>query len=127
MIDQSGNGLFIFKRGYWDLPKGKIDEGETQEVAAIREVEEETGVSNVKLIKRLCKTRHTYKTPSGKRAIKLTYWFLMSTQHQDLIPQVEEDIEKVEWIQPKSLLLGEYPFYHNLKKVVSNYLKNLPN
>lgn len=123
VITEDQEALFIFKRGKWDLPKGKIDKGESKEDAAIREVEEETGVTNLKLGDRLCKTRHTFKTRAGKRAIKKTYWYHMTTHKQALVPQVEEDIEKVEWIPPTDMLTDHYTCYNNLKLVIKAYLE----
>lgn len=90
--------LMIYRRGYWDLPKGKIDPGEKKKQAALREVEEETGVTNLIIQRKICTTNHTYKLKSGNRAIKRTYWYEMTAPHQKLIPQTEEDIEKAKWM-----------------------------
>ena len=88
--------LFIFRRGKWDLPKGKINSGESADVAAIREVKEECGLQNLKIIKNLPSTYHTY-VEDEQIIIKETYWFLMTTPDNILIPQKEEDITKAEW------------------------------
>ncbi len=90
--------LMIFRRDWWDLPKGKIDPGETPEIAAIREVKEETGLKNVSLIKFLCQTYHTY-TLNEKRILKPTHWYLMFSNDTDLIPQTAEDILEVKWVK----------------------------
>src|SRR4051812_48020306 len=50
VVNDGGEMLFIFRRGKWDLPKGKLEEGEDLEECAVREVEEETGLKNVKLL-----------------------------------------------------------------------------
>jgi len=90
--------LLIFRRGKWDLPKGKMDEGENLEACAVREVIEETGLSPVEIEQPLCVTYHTYHE-FGKHILKESHWFLMKTPVKtDLIPQVEEDIEKCEWV-----------------------------
>jgi 8-oxo-dGTP pyrophosphatase MutT (NUDIX family) len=90
--------LLIFRRGKWDLPKGKLDEGEKIDACAIREVEEETGMANMIIEKSLCITYHTYHQ-DGKHFLKESHWYLMKAQEQTaLIPQVEEDIEKCEWV-----------------------------
>ena len=70
--------LFIFRRGKWDLPKGKLDRGETLEQCAIREVEEETGVGQLQLIRFLLITEHEY-VERGKKILKETHWWLMKT------------------------------------------------
>lgn len=89
--------LFIFRRGFWDLPKGKIDKGEDEPSAALREVEEETGVTDLTLGKSLPTTYHTYRNRKDKRVLKPTYWFEMETDQSELVPQGEEDIEVAAW------------------------------
>lgn len=90
--------LLIFRKGKWDLPKGKLDEGETLETCAVREVQEETGLSRATLEKPLCVTYHTY-AEHGKNILKESHWYLMKAANKELLtPQSEEDIEKCEWI-----------------------------
>src|SRR6266404_5077913 len=90
--------LMIFRRGHWDLPKGKLDEGEKIEDCAIREVEEETGLRNVKLIAPLTVTYHTYHEGT-KNILKESHWFTMMAEgEQKLFPQTEEDITDIQWI-----------------------------
>ncbi len=97
------NVLLIFRRGKWDLPKGKLDDGEALDVCAVREVEEETGLSNIHLKEKLLVTYHTYYE-KGVHILKETHWYLMSVQNeQELIPQTDEDIEKCEWISFENL------------------------
>jgi 8-oxo-dGTP pyrophosphatase MutT (NUDIX family) len=81
------------------LPKGKLDEGETPEICAIREVEEETGLSNITLVSSLRETYHIYEEYSNT-ILKQTFWYKMSVSGvQTLQPQIEEDIEFVRWIR----------------------------
>jgi 8-oxo-dGTP pyrophosphatase MutT (NUDIX family) len=90
--------LLIFRRGKWDLPKGKLDDGEDLETCAVREVNEETGLENVKIEKPLCITYHTYYQ-EGKHILKESHWFLMKAKKQtNLLPQLEENIDKCEWV-----------------------------
>ncbi len=90
--------LLIFRRGKWDLPKGKLDEAEELEECAVREVEEETGLSAIHLNEKLLITYHTYYEKTV-HILKETHWYLMRVdQQQELIPQTDEDIEKCEWI-----------------------------
>ena len=111
-IIQAGGGLvqnekdevlLIFRRGKWDLPKGKLDKGETMEDCAVREVEEETGLENVKLVEPLMITYHTYH--EGARFIlKESHWYTMKTKGaQQLVPQTQEDIHEVKWVNPAGL------------------------
>ena len=99
---EDGKLLFIFRRGYWDLPKGKIEKGEGIPVAATREVEEECGLNDVRIVAPLETTYHIYSY-KGDWAIKPTYWFLME-QHCNAqpVPQEEEDITKVAWLSAKT-------------------------
>ncbi|HSK14095.1 MAG TPA: NUDIX domain-containing protein, partial [Phnomibacter sp.] len=92
--------LFIYRRGKWDLPKGKLDEGETIEECALREVKEETGLKIVELISKVGNTYHTYHEKK-KHILKTTVWFkMLAPGHQELRPQTEEDIEEMVWSSP---------------------------
>ncbi len=95
--------LMIFRRGKWDLPKGKLDPNESLEDCALREVKEETGLENVKVVGPLLVTYHTYR--EGTRFIlKESHWFKMKTKSgQSLIPQAEEDIHEIKWVKPEDI------------------------
>ncbi|HUF09659.1 MAG TPA: NUDIX hydrolase [Rhodothermales bacterium] len=89
--------LLIFRRGVWDLPKGKLNKNESIETAALREVEEEVGAANLRVISPLGTTMHGY--PEGKRyAVKTTHWFLMETTSVSFTPQLTEQIEAARWV-----------------------------
>jgi len=93
--------LFIKRNGKWDLPKGKIEKNEHIETAAIREVEEETGVTGLEITKFLYKTFHIFKR-NGEFRLKVTYWFEMKTEFDgELVPQKDEGITKVRWKNKK--------------------------
>jgi len=109
--------LSMYRRGSWDLPKGKIDKGEGKKAAAIREVQEETGLTDLDLGPFLCVTYHTYKTSKKKRVLKKTYWYAMKSTQADLTPQVEEDIETVVWL-PVSDFLEKSPLYNTIRLVM---------
>ena len=95
--------LFIFRRGKWDLPKGKNDDDEIPRECAVREVKEETGLQKIKAGRKICTTYHTY-TEFGKHILKETEWFEMkATSEQELTPQHNEDIEKIEWVNELDL------------------------
>lgn len=115
--------LMIFRRDSWDLPKGKIDPGESKEEAAVREVEEETGLTQIKLGPLLGETYHTYRTKSGKRILKRTYWFRMNAPKQPLVPQAEEDIEEAIWQDPHTFLATSPVIYNSILEVIQNMAK----
>lgn len=101
--NEKNETLLIFRKGKWDLPKGKLDKNEKLEDCAVREVEEETGVKGARIIEPLTITYHTYH--EGSRFIlKDSHWFLMKvTGEQNLTPQTEEDITEIRWV-PRSEL-----------------------
>ncbi len=97
LIEKDDKYLFIYRLKKWDLPKGKLDLGESPEEAAIRECEEECGITQLTILKSLQPTYHIYEY-KGAYALKHTYWYHMSTKHtSNLVPQLEENIERVEW------------------------------
>ena len=109
--------LVFYRRGSWDMPKGKIDPGESPEQAAIREVQEETGLVNVSLGDFLAHTYHTYEE-KGKRILKKTWWYRMQTADTVLVPQTEEDIEEIHWVAPKTWLESGVVVYPNIREVI---------
>lgn len=110
--------LFIYRNNKWDLPKGKIEGKESIEETAIREVEEETGVEGLKIIKPLPTTYHIFKR-NGKYKIKITYWFEMKTKFNGkLYPQEKEGITKVEWLDEKAAQKALENSYANIKLLV---------
>lgn len=118
VINDKGEYLFIFRRGSWDLPKGKIEDKESKKAASIREISEETGIKNMKVISKLMVTRHTYRSNVGKRIIKKTYWYLLETIKQPLVPQTDEDIEKAEWMTLESFFNKKRKVYPNILDVI---------
>ena len=109
--------LMIFRNGKWDLPKGKLDENEKIEECAIREVEEECGIRNLVIIKRLADTYHTYEF-QGLKILKKTFWFKMYTDFsEDLLPQIEEGITKVEWVYKQEFANKLQNSYANIREL----------
>jgi len=103
VLNEKDQVLMMFRRGKWDLPKGKLDKKETAEQGALRETEEETGLKNIRLISPLITTYHTYH--EGTRyVLKQSNWFRMKVSgEQNLVPQAEEQISKLEWVSQKDL------------------------
>lgn len=101
VLNEKKEILMIFRRGKWDLPKGKLDKGEKLEDCSVREVEEETGLQNVKLLSPLTITYHTYHEGT-KYVLKESHWYNMKvTGEQKLVPQTEEDIHEIKWVTAK--------------------------
>ncbi len=123
VTNPQGQILWIFRRGFWDLPKGKLDEGETIQTCAVREVEEETGIKNIRLHELLKFTNHTYfDTHLNQEVVKRTYWFHMSiSKEQKGIPQETEDIEKIEWHSLATAKHCLYKTYPTIIEVIEAY------
>jgi len=120
VINQEDKLLAIYRMGWWDLPKGKIEKGEDEPTAAVREVQEETGLSNVELGKLLHISHHTYRSRKGKRILKRTFWYQMSSSDIELVPQAEEDIEEAKWMKINDFLSSK-PLYASILEVVQTY------
>lgn len=88
--------LMIKRRGFWDIPKGKLDAGESISECAVREVQEEVGIEAITLHQPLGTTLHGY-AHKGSYAVKTTHWFLMTTDAEHFVPQADEDITKVRY------------------------------
>ena len=110
--NRRGDYLLISRNGLWDLPKGHQDPGEDIEVTALREVQEETGITDLELRGLICITDHCYRR-NGIWHLKHTWWYdMLYTDPTDLTPQTEEDITKAAWVAKSSLppyLLNTYP------------------
>ncbi len=120
VLNKKKEALFIYRNNVWDLPKGWIEKGETKEIAAIREVEEECGISNLKLIKPLLTTHHIYFYKGVK--LKETYWFLMTSNCVNkLIPQTEEGITEVAFKDETEISEILQNSYANIKLVYDTY------
>jgi 8-oxo-dGTP pyrophosphatase MutT (NUDIX family) len=115
VYNKNGAVLFIFRNGKWDLPKGGIEKGEEIEDTAIREVEEETGVTGLKITKKLQKTYHVFKR-NGKYKLKITHWYEMKTNFEGTPKgQLEEGIEKVAWLTSEEIKEALKNSYENIK------------
>lgn len=121
VLNPFGKVLLIFRRGVWDLPKGKQDPGETLAETALREVREETGLSDLKIIERLGNGYHCYLM-SKQRTLKRTRWYLMQTQMpKQLLLQKEEGIQDAAWFDPREIPKLNMPMYNNIRDVLQRY------
>jgi 8-oxo-dGTP pyrophosphatase MutT (NUDIX family) len=122
VFNEKKEALLIYRLKTWDLPKGKIDKGETPEIAAVREIQEETGLNVVELGDLLCHTYHTYEQ-KGKRILKKTYWYVMTTTEEKLTPQYSEDIELAEWHNLTDFLQAKRTIYPSILEVLGAVTK----
>ena len=124
VLDRNERLLMIFRRGKWDLPKGKLDGAESKRRAAIREVKEETGARKLRIVqpvklyssKQPC-SYHTY-VENDKAVLKATYWYLMRCHSDEALdPQESEDITLAEWVSLNEVderLAGSYPLLRDV-------------
>jgi ADP-ribose pyrophosphatase YjhB (NUDIX family) len=123
--NQQEEYLFIKRMGIWDLPKGKLHKKEPVQVGALREVTEETGLTNLNISKQLPSTYHIYMNRKGREILKETYWFeMMCNKDQQLVPQLEEDITEVRWFQAIELNIPLHNTYASLRQLLESYLKD---
>jgi ADP-ribose pyrophosphatase YjhB (NUDIX family) len=116
--------LLIFRKGRWDLPKGKLDKGETEEDCAIREITEETGVKNLKVTGTLPTTYHTYHE-GARFMLKESHWFRMQAKgEQQLKPQAEEDIKEVKWVPQKEIKKYLSNTFATVKDLLSEFVRD---
>jgi len=113
--------LFIFRRGKWDLPKGKLDEGEDFETAAIREVQEECGISHIELGDLYHLSYHIYEE-NNDWILKQTNWYLMKSEEKNLIPQLSEGITQTAWLPTNQFEKVRENTYASIDEIISKLL-----
>ena len=118
VYNDNGDVLFIYRNNKWDLPKGKAEGKETIDKTAVREVEEETGINGISIIKPLEMTYHIFKR-NGKHKIKVTYWFEMHSNYDGpLLPQEDEGITEVAWLNKAQIKEALNNSYANIRGLV---------
>ena len=118
--NKSGEMLFIKKRGKWDLPKGKIEEGETSEQAALRETEEECGLQQLIIKKTLQPTYHTF-LKNNVYCLKKTFWHEMYYEGTEPgTPDHREKITEIKWAAPANLEIIIQNTYRSLIDLLEN-------
>lgn len=124
VVDKDGKILLIYRKGRWDIPKGKLDKGEKKKACAVREVEEETGVK-VEIQQKINTTWHTYVT-NRKYVLKQTHWYVMKcVDDSRMSPQKEENIDEARWMNLSELRAALYNSYRSIRVVIQEYHKLL--
>jgi len=111
--------LFIFRNEKWDLPKGKVEKDESIQETALREVEEECGVFDLKLGDFITKTYHIYEYKK-QQILKISHWYKMKSSTKSLKPQVEEDITEAVWKNDKQMQQALKNTYPNIKLLLKS-------
>ena len=126
IVENASGKILLMKRlGKWDLPKGKLDKGETIEECALREIEEETGAAGLTVKSSFAETYHTYYR-NEKWIIKHTHWYIVKCKDDSkLSPQEEEDIEQVAWVDHVTIDLLKIDTNPAIRKLLKLYKKTL--
>jgi 8-oxo-dGTP pyrophosphatase MutT (NUDIX family) len=121
--NSNGEILFIKRLGKWDLPKGKMEKGESREESAVREIEEETGLKDVELLEFINTTYHIYVERNGDKILKCTHWFEMNFNGEDTSkPQIEEGITEVAWKNASQIENEVFPnTFRNIQLIVNEF------
>ena len=119
VLNPKGELLMIYRNKHWDLPKGKMEKGETPDQTALREVEEECGVKNLKIVEPLISTYHIFYQNKND-CIKRTYWFEMTSKDSTQpVPQKEEGIEEAKWMRKDDVKKNMNKVYLSLQEVLT--------
>jgi 8-oxo-dGTP pyrophosphatase MutT (NUDIX family) len=122
VLNENDEILMIFRRGSWDLPKGKLDEGESIEECAVREVKEETGLADVRMKNPLLITYHVYPE-NDETILKESHWYRMKASGDtELIPQTEEQITDIRWASLEEALELAKNSFPSIKDVLQAFL-----
>ncbi len=121
VTNDSNEILLIHRFGKWDLPKGKREKGESILTCAVREVQEECGLNDLKPGKQLRDTYHIYREKDS-RILKRTYWFEMKSSTGQLVPQAEEGIEQAIWLASEKIDWTQMETYPNIRILIDSFL-----
>jgi 8-oxo-dGTP pyrophosphatase MutT (NUDIX family) len=116
VCNEFGDSLMIHRNGRWDLPKGHVEEGESDEACAVREIAEETGVEGAEIVRFLCNTLHSYNV-YGVWELKRTAWYELRSDVEATTPQTEEGILRVEWCSERAVEANLQATYPTIRKV----------
>ncbi len=124
--DEAGHLLFIWKRQRWDLPKGKVEPTETPEESAQREITEETGLNELRLVRYLLDTYHIYHE-RGAWMLKTVHWYLFETcgVRPPVKVQADEGIERAVWAKPSEVPFLYPQSYGTIQEVIEKVLNDV--
>jgi|ERR1051326_5645685 ADP-ribose pyrophosphatase YjhB (NUDIX family) len=117
--NEKGNLLMIYRNRHWDLPKGKMEKGESPAMTAIREVEEECGIKHLRIVKQLASTHHIFHVNKVQH-LKRTYWYeMISSDSAKPKPQAEEGIKIAKWVKKEEVKKNFKKVYPSLQEILT--------
>ncbi|MBU2019758.1 MAG: NUDIX domain-containing protein [Bacteroidetes bacterium] len=123
IVKKENRFLFIKRNGFWDIPKGKLDAGESPAIGAVREIEEECGITNPIVSHLITTTYHTYKL-KDRPTIKRTYWYAMEYLGDEILKgQIDEGITKVKWFKADDLFKVKENTFASILDVMHEYFE----
>ena len=122
IVQRKKSFLVIKRKGFWDIPKGKIEKGEWSEVACVREISEECGIDGHQITRPLVNTYHVMNW-KGQKALKKTFWFMLRYDgSKKVLPALEEDITEVVWMNEDELLGIRSNTFGSINEVLDSFL-----
>jgi 8-oxo-dGTP pyrophosphatase MutT (NUDIX family) len=126
VLNEQGQILTIFRNGFWDLPKGKVERDEDRKTAALREVSEETGLIQVNISDKVGVTFHAFSDEKNPVVIKETHWYRMNARMRgELKPQLEEGITIARWADPSFFQAPDFQSYDSIRELMDYFLSGL--
>ena len=126
VLNEQGQILTIFRNGFWDLPKGKVERDEDRKTAALREVSEETGLIQVNISEKVGITFHAFSDEKNPVVIKETHWYRMNARMRgELKPQLEEGITVARWADPGFFQTPDFQSYDSIRELMDYFLTGL--
>jgi 8-oxo-dGTP pyrophosphatase MutT (NUDIX family) len=115
--------LLKYGMGHWGLVKGNIEEGESNKETIFRELEEETGITDAKVIDGFKEEIEYFYTFEDKRIHKKVVYYLIKSNTKDVKLSYEHD--DFEWLTFQEAI--ERVRFKNLRNVIQKAMKFLEN
>lgn len=106
--------------GRWTWPKGKIDQSERSQDAAVREIKEEVGLNNIRLLEKIGRSNYFFRL-RGELIFKTVFFFLVEATTNEKIKVQRSEIQDARWFKLKQAL--EAVEYKGAKELLEKAIK----